>query len=230
MKTNVETTMENIRDYLENKSGHNYCSEMFGARKGFMAQVMTDERLFWLLFRVDEGIDQLIIEIFPEINCSYAYRAQTSDYVMEKNTEKKIGNIRIEDCGSVHVHIEHGIKDSAISSETIEMLEHIAIKTLIESIDDIEALSHGRYLSKAKENNSLDLLKSMHRDSKGLEELLQGIPDSLGLNGGSENEETSEGEVNDLLATLDELLAASPDPDDTSGDTEADSAQEDNIA
>ena len=136
MKSNVQITMENIKIFLEEKSGHNYFAEMFGKRRGFISQIMTNDRVFWAMYKVEECIDEVVIEIYPEINCSPEYRAQTSEYLMQKNAEKRIGNVRIDDCGSIHLHIEHGIKDEAASVEVIEMMEHIGMQILYETIEE----------------------------------------------------------------------------------------------
>lgn len=156
MKSNVQMTMENIKTYLEEKSGHNYFAEMFGKRKGFMSQIMTHDRVFWIMYRVEECMEEVVVEIYPEINCSTEYRAQTAEYLMYKNAEKRIGNIRLDDCGSIHLHIEHGIKDEAASIAVIEMLEHVGLQILYETIEKMEYLAHGKYyLNKCEEKEKL---------------------------------------------------------------------------
>lgn len=221
MKPNVQGTMENIRTYLEEQSGHNYFAEMFGEKKGFLSQVLTHDRVFWVVYGVEEHLEELIIEIHPEINCSPEYRAQTSEYLMHKNAEKKIGNIRLDDRGSIHLHIEHGIKDEAASIKVIETLEEIGLLFLHEAIEKITCLAHGKYYAgKGEDKRTLmnglpplpDIEKLLKKFGKKDEEpddvdtdcasINEGIDALLSALSGGENthEDTDEGTAEDGIA------------------------------
>lgn len=222
MKTNVNKTMENIKTFLETKSGHNYFAEMFGPRKGFISQAMTHDRVFWIMYRVEENIGEVVIEIYPEINCSAAYRAQTADFIMQKNAEKRISNIRIDDCGSIHLHIEHGIKDEAASIETIELMEHIGMQTLISSIEEIDCIAHGRLYINKPNAGRMDLLKAL---SSGMD--LDGIVGKGIRSNEDDAESDSKDEKKAMIGALDGLLSALAggiNSDDENEDDENDSA------
>ena len=224
MKSNVQITMENIKIFLEKKSGHNYFAEMFGKRRGFISQIMTNDRVFWAMYKVEETIDEVVIEIYPEINCGSEYRAQTSEYLMQKNAEKRIGNVRMDDCGSIHLHIEHGIKDEAASIDVIEMMEHIGMQILYETIEKTECLAHGKYYSNKGEEKE-KLMKALP-SLPDIEKMMKSISEK-------DDEEPCDADAEKNYASIsegiDELLSALSGEKNTNEDT-GESVTEDGIA
>lgn len=161
-------TMVNIEEYLTLHSNHNTISRNLpgSSSSGFLCEILTEGRSYFMKLRVDDKIDYVILEMYPGITVQPPYIPMAAQYCMEKTDDKKVGSYRIAyNRGDVYFHIEASMKDAPVSGETIEHMEHIAIASLRVCENDLEFISHGLMPAPAKEekpNKSGDLKSLLH--------------------------------------------------------------------
>ena len=161
-------TIANIEEYLTLRSNHNTASMMLpgSSSSGFLCEILTEGRRYFMKLRVDDKIDYVILEMYLGITVQPPYIPITAQYCMEKTDEKKVGSYRIAyNHGDVYFHIEASMKDAPVSGETIEYMEHIAIASLRACENDLELISHGLMPASVKEekpNKPVDFKELLH--------------------------------------------------------------------
>ena len=169
MNTNYDVTMTNFEEHLNEKSGHNTIARNLSgsSSNGFMSEVLTGRNRYFLKIRVDEKIDCVIMEAYPGIRVPEPYRAMTASFCMQKNAEKKVGNLVLDpDQGDIHCHVEASFHDAPLTGETLEKMEHIVITFLMSCQEDLERVSHGMMpTSDNKGNDIRNLMKKMMGNS-----------------------------------------------------------------
>ena len=173
MSEYFDTTITNIEEYLLNNA-HNTSARNLSSSssEGFLCEVVTKNKRFFEKIRVDEKIECVIMEIYPGINVPAPYRAMTSMYCMEKNSEKKIGNLVLDpEQGDIHCHVEASFKDGPLSGETVDEMERIAIMFLMSCTKELEEISHGMLPTKDSGESELsELFEGLGRAHKKMKE------------------------------------------------------------
>lgn len=170
-------TMANIEEYLALRSNHNTVSRNLpgSSANGFLCEILTEDRSYFMKLRVDDKIDYVILEMYPGITVQPPYIPMTAQYCMEKTDEKKVGGYRIAyNHGDIYFHIEASIKDAPVSGDTIEQMECIAIASLRTCENDLDLISHGLMPVPAKEekpNKPVDFKELLHAAMAAREQL-----------------------------------------------------------
>lgn len=211
MNNNYEVTMTNFEEHLTEKSGHNTIARNLSgsSSNGFLTEILTGNNRFFLKIRVDEKVECAIMEAYPQIRVPEPYRAMTASFCMQKNAEKKVGNLVLDpDQGDIHCHVEASFHDAPLTGETLEEMEHIAITFLMSCQEELECLSHGMLPSSHNEANDIkNLMRNMMQSRHGSKDTrLPIMPDFL-------HSDSDEGDTDipDIIGTDDEGNMSFPD-------------------
>lgn len=182
-KFNYESSINSIREFLSNRSGHNAVCEKVDENDNtmFYCQVMTGDESFRLSFVLSEdGI--LILKGFYGENAFVVpepYSYAVAEYLNDENAKHKYAALSMGMNGEgVSCSICTSLLDGTIGDKTIEFMEHIVLKTLRDSIVKIEKLGAGFFVKEEKEDDEMEKLAKMFAESemgKDLMSALEGV-------------------------------------------------------
>lgn len=163
MRCFYDLTMCNIEEYFMRESGHNTVSRNMGksASSGFMAEIITEFRRYFMKIYVDAETECVTMEVYPGINASARYRPMTSQLCMRMNSKLKAGMLVLDPVrGDIYCRITSFFKDGPLTEVTIEAMEQIALSCLTACQDELECVSHGMPWPYKAEADELDRIIS----------------------------------------------------------------------
>lgn len=138
-------TMNNAHRYYS-RSNHTLVAELM-SEDGFMADIITPERVYHIVTRIMKEAEMLIMDISPEIHCSSPDTiSMVIEYANKINAMHLSGNVKVNPNGHVYVQIEQSFKDFQITCEMLEKMETTSILILDTFCGVLEKLSKGRLL------------------------------------------------------------------------------------
>lgn len=138
-------SFENGKKFFEEQYKGNG-GTLFG-NEGFFANINTEDRTYTLLCYIDAASDLVYMEVYPGIHVAEAYRSQVSEYINKINAMRKCTNVRVAANGSLYVHSEQDIKNSAATYDMFLRMIKKSI-TLLDTFEKVlDKISSGRLLS-----------------------------------------------------------------------------------
>ena len=137
-------TVRNGERYYE-RADHNYTAKMMDG-EGFTARIDSSDRTYFVITRIDEGAELVIMEISPSIHCSKEARSQVGEYIDKINARYKCCNLRIAPNGNLHIHAEQRFDDAPLSMEMFKIMEGECIKILDTFEVVLDKLAHMKLL------------------------------------------------------------------------------------
>lgn len=175
--TNFTETMVNIEKALLGDGEHSHVAKMIDYGNGYLTEILSSDRTYYEVIRVDEVSEVVLLEISPGINCAEPYRSQMAEYIMKINAIYKCGNFRMDHNGNVHAHLEQSFEDAPVSGRTIKGLERKALSMCIEYEKKIDKVAHGQLLMEEENSKKLELLKQIMRKKEERKHSLEGEND-----------------------------------------------------
>ncbi|MGN1168589.1 MAG: hypothetical protein ACI4RB_00595 [Acutalibacteraceae bacterium] len=174
MSKHYYETMVNGENFYKNAK-HNYTAKMMDGG-GFTARIDTSDRTYYVITRVDDDAELVIMEIAPCIFCSEGARSQVGEYIDKINAKYKSCNLRIAHNGNLHIHAEQRFDDGPLSVEMFRTLESECIKILDTFEIVLDKLAHLKLI----EPDEADVEKMIdnHR-AKFLKRMVDSVPEIL---------------------------------------------------
>ena len=144
MAKHFNETVRNGERYYE-RANHNYTAKMMDG-EGFTARIDSSDRTYFVITRIDEGAELVIMEISPSIHCPKEARSQVGEYIDKINARYKCCNLRIAPNGNLHIHAEQRFDDAPLSVEMFKIMEGECIKILDTFEVVLEKLAHMKLL------------------------------------------------------------------------------------
>ena len=143
MNAIVERSLRSIETYL-NKERQAFYGMFQGKIPGGWCRVMTKDRSYFIQFIVDEDIERVFIEVYPQIMVEKPYRYMVHAYVNEQTSTYKSGRVDIDDDnGELRIRVETSIADHAVSEKDIEDMEHLAVHISDGLERRLDKMAHG---------------------------------------------------------------------------------------
>lgn len=157
-------TMENIQSALEERK-HNAVGVLLDCSscKGFLVEINSNDRQYYLKIRVDADVEAVIFELHPSITVDEPYKRMFSQWAMQENGERKVCNIRIGSGNSAEIHLETGFTNAPLTVEAYKHLEQIIMQYVFQVEDDMDLVAHGIMPAKRKDEKIEELKKFMER-------------------------------------------------------------------
>ena len=144
MSKHFNETIRNGERYFE-RADHNYTAKMMDG-EGFTARIDSSDRTYFVITRIDEGAELVIMEISPSIHCPKEARSQVGEYIDKINARYKCCNLRIAPNGNLHIHAEQRFDDAPLSVEMFKIMEGECIKILDTFEVVLDKLAHSKLI------------------------------------------------------------------------------------
>ena len=169
MNAIVQESLKSIEKYLNDERQAFY--GMFqGKVPGATCRVMTPDRSYFVQYIVDENIERVYVEVFPQITVEKPYRQMVHAYVNEKTSTYKSGRVDIDDDnGELKIRVETSIADHAVSVKDIKDMEHLAVHVSDGLERRLDKMAHGVYFREDDPDLMSDNEKKMTKLKKKLE-------------------------------------------------------------
>ena len=143
MKAIVRESLKSIETHLNNERQAQYGMNQ-GKILGGFCRVMTRDRSYFIEFIVDDKIERVYVDVYPQIVVEKPYRFMVHAYVNEKTSNYKSGRIDIDDDnGELKVRVEASIVDHAVSVKDIKDMEHLAVQISDGLERRLDKMAHG---------------------------------------------------------------------------------------
>lgn len=143
MNAIVERSLKSIETYL-NKERQAFYGMFQGKIPGGCCRVMTRDRSYFVQFIIDEDIERVFVEVYPQIMVEKPYRYMVHAYVNEQTSTYKSGRVDIDDDnGELKIRVETSIADHAVSVKDIEDMEHLAVHISDGLERRLDKMAHG---------------------------------------------------------------------------------------
>lgn len=166
-KFDKETVLDNIRDYLSNRSNHNSICENLDKEDNvhFYCQVLTSTDSYRVEFLIDAAGIFTVRGSYGENEfiVPKAYEYAIANYLNAKNAKHKYGTLYLGDADKgigFHCKIHTLLLDGPIGDKTIEFLEQILLNILSDSIEKVEMFGMG-ILPRNKRESEKELLEKL---------------------------------------------------------------------
>ena len=117
MNAIVKKSLNSIEAYL-NKERKAFYGMFQGKVPGGYCRVMTRDRSYFVQFIIDEDIERVFVEVYPQIMVEKPYRYMVHAYVNEQTSTYKSGRVDIDDDnGELKIRVETSIADHATFHE-----------------------------------------------------------------------------------------------------------------
>lgn len=205
MNAIVERSLRSIETYL-NKERQAFYGMFQGKIPGGWCRVMTKDRSYFVQFIIDEDIERVFIEVYPQIMVEKPYRYMVHAYVNEQTSTYKSGRVDIDDDnGELRIRVETSIADHAVSEKDIEDMEHLAVHISDGLERRLDKMAHGVPFKDDDPDLMSEREKRMARMKKKLE--------------GAEGEESSDSDpFMELLKRISSMSDDDSDDDDSDDD------------
>lgn len=169
MNAIVKKSLNSIEAYL-NKERKAFYGMFQGKVSGGYCRIMTRDRSYFVQFIIDEDIERVFVEVYPQITVEKAYRYMVHAYVNEKTSTFKAGRVDIDDDnGELKIRVETSIADHAVSEKDIEDMEHLAVHISDGLERRLDKMSHGVPFKEDDPELMSEREKQMNRMKKKLE-------------------------------------------------------------
>ncbi len=180
-------TVRNGERYYE-RANHNYTAKMIDG-EGFTTRIDSSDKTYFVITRIDEGAELVIMEISPSIHCPKEARSQVGEYIDKINSRYKCCNLRIAPNGNLHIHAEQRFDDAPLSVEMFKIMEGECIKILDTFEIVLDKLAHMKLL----EPNEADVEKVIEKHIEKIKiKLAKDLSDKLALDDDDEDDEDEE--------------------------------------
>lgn len=143
MNAIVERSLRSIETYL-NKERQAFYGMFQGKIPGGWCRVMTRDRSYFVQFIIDEDIERVFVEVYPQIMVEKPYRYMVHAYVNEQTSTYKSGRVDIDDDnGELKIRVETSIADHAVTEKDIEDMEHLAVQISDGLERRLDKMAHG---------------------------------------------------------------------------------------
>ena len=205
MNASVDRSLRSIETYL-NKERQAFYGMFQGKIPGGWCRVMTKDRSYFVQFIIDEDIERVFIEVYPQIMVEKPYRYMVHAYVNEQTSTYKSGRVDIDDDnGELRIRVETSIADHAVSEKDIEDMEHLAVHISDGLERRLDKMAHGVPFKDDDPDLMSEREKRMARMKKKLE--------------GAEGEESSDSDpFMELLKRISSMSDDDSDDDDSDDD------------
>lgn len=177
-------TVRNGERYYK-RADHNYAAKMLDG-EGFTARLDSTDRTYFIITRIDEDAELVIMEVSPSIHCPKEARAQVGEYIDKINARYKCCNLRISHNGNLHIHAEQRFDDAPLSTEMFKIMEGECIKILDTFEIPLEKLAHMKLL----EPEEVDVEKLIENHLKKIKsKLAEDLSDRFSLDDDDENDD-----------------------------------------
>ncbi len=192
MSKHFNETIRNGERYFE-RADHNYTAKMMDG-EGFTARIDSSDRTYFVITRIDEGAELVIMEISPSIHCPKEARSQVGEYIDKINARYKCCNLRIAPNGNLHIHAEQRFDDAPLSMEMFKIMEGECIKILDTFEVVLDKLAHMKLL----EPDEADVEKVIKKHIEKIKmKLAEDLSDKISLDDDEDdNDENDSGHIN----------------------------------
>ena len=173
MNAIVKKSLNSIEAYLNNERKAFY--GMFqGKVPGGYCRVMTHDRSYFVQFIIDEDIERVFVEVYPQIMVEKPYRYMVHAYVNEQTSTYKSGRVDIDDDnGELRIRVETSIADHAVSEKDIEDMEHLAVHISDGLERRLDKMAHGVLFK----DDDPDLMSEREKRMARIKKKLEGADD-----------------------------------------------------
>lgn len=153
MSKYFKETKENLKRYYT--SGEfSIAAEILGS-EGFMANIYTPERAFYIVTRIMEDAETVIMEIAPEIHCTSEETINmTSEYANKVNEIHVTGNVKISENGRLYIQLERKFDNAPLTLDVFKRMEASAISIANTFADTLQKLANAKLLSASESEPS----------------------------------------------------------------------------
>lgn len=169
MAKHFNETVRNGEKYYE-RADHNYTAKMMDS-EGFTARIDSSDRTYFVITRIDEDAELVIMEISPSIHCPKEARSQVGEYIDKINARYKCCNLRVAPNGNLHIHAEQRFDDAPLSSDMFRIMEGACIKILDTFYTPLKKLANCKLITAEEADVDTVILNQDEKIKSRLKEL-----------------------------------------------------------
>ena len=167
-------TFKNAKKYYEGVR-HNYVAQIFNGQ-GFTSRIDMDDKMYFVITRIDKDSELVILEIFPSIHCINSDAIElVSSYISKINPIYKCCSFQVTQSGSVFVKAEQHFKDGPIAESLFADLEFQLIKLL----DTFEVPLHKLSCIKLLSPEESDVHKMIEKHNQKIKKIISSVRDDI---------------------------------------------------
>ena len=143
MKTIARESLNNIESYL-NKERKAFYGMFQGKIPGGYCRIMTPDRSYFIHYIVNEKLERVFVDVYPQIIVEKSHRYEVHAYVNEKTSTYQDGRVDIDnENGELKIRVATSIVDHAVSEKDIEDMEHLAVRISDGLERRLDKMAHG---------------------------------------------------------------------------------------
>ena len=143
MNAIVKASLNNIEAYL-NKERKAFYGMFQGKILGGFCQIMTPDRSYFVQYIVNDKLERVFVDVYPQIIVEKPYRYEVHAYVNEKTSTYQDGRVDIDKVnGELKIRVATSIVDHAVSEKDIEDMEHLAVQISDGLERRLDKMAHG---------------------------------------------------------------------------------------
>lgn len=137
-----EKTFRNIEHYYQRQDGR-FWGRLQGGAEGFFCLFYFRSRTILEFVRIDRDVEYLLFSLYPNITCAEEHRVAFGEYLASISNSFKAGGIRMEESGTLIVHLEAPMKKQEVSAAMFKHIERIGLGLLFDRAESLERVTHG---------------------------------------------------------------------------------------